>query len=211
MTKPNQLTPAAIAALASEDYDNFITAATPGGIEAQEAQGQRTFVASQTLPRDHQYNTQEDFESLGFVFGEPVDDLFVSCQFPAGWTKQPTGHSLWSDIVDDKGRKRASVFYKAAFYDRSSFVTLNSRYHISKAPVEGYDKADNMGRRSMWTGKVIDSADGTAIYETELLDASLIKDDRDYYRATDSLSDEAAIWAKENIPMYRDPLAYWNE
>ena len=38
---------------------------------------------------------------------------------------------MWSDLVDDKGRKRTSIFYKAAFYDRSAHIGVNRRYGIS--------------------------------------------------------------------------------
>ena len=40
-----RISPAAIRALAEGDIENFFVAATPGGIEAQEARGQRAFVA----------------------------------------------------------------------------------------------------------------------------------------------------------------------
>jgi len=49
---------AALRALAEGDDENFVVAATPGGIEAQEAQGQRDFVASDTLPLDFNFCTQ---------------------------------------------------------------------------------------------------------------------------------------------------------
>jgi hypothetical protein len=100
---------------------NFLIAATPGGIEAQEAQGQREFVANETLPIDC---PKAELEALGFVFGAPVDDLFVSVQFPTGWEKIATDHSMWSDLVDEAGVTRGSIFYKAAFYDRRAFMRL---------------------------------------------------------------------------------------
>lgn len=38
-------------ALLNRDLENAIVSETPGGIEAQEARGQRDFVASESLPR----------------------------------------------------------------------------------------------------------------------------------------------------------------
>ena len=34
---------------------------------------------------------------------------------------------MWSDLLDDKGVKRGSIFYKAAFYDRSAFLRLKEK------------------------------------------------------------------------------------
>jgi len=49
-------------------------------------------------------------------------------ELPIGWKKRSTGHSMWNDLVDDKGRVRATFFYKAAFYDRDAFINFERRY-----------------------------------------------------------------------------------
>lgn len=112
----------------------------PGGIEASEAAGQRQLVASEVLPVDiTHYRVGEErrdaiqlLESWGFVFGEGVqgDPIFRHAKLPPGWKKEATEHSMWSRIVDEKGRERCSVFYKAAFYDRSATMHVSSRYRI---------------------------------------------------------------------------------
>jgi len=61
---------------------------------------------------------------MGIVFGEKVDDLFTSVTLPEGWHKEATEHAMWSKLIDDQGRERASIFYKAAFYDRSAFMSI---------------------------------------------------------------------------------------
>jgi len=98
----------------------------PGAIEKQEAQGQREFVESTLLPTDFNFCKKEDFEALGFKFGEPVegDPMFCEATLPDGWKKRATDHSMWSEIVDDTGKVRAMIFYKAAFYDRDAFIRL---------------------------------------------------------------------------------------
>lgn len=101
---------------------------TPGFssyIEQQEAQGQRELVESQDLPVDTK-GTDQDFVNLGFVFGEPhkYDPLFRPATLPEGWRREGSDHSMGSYIVDDRGRKRVSIFYKAAFYDRSAHMYL---------------------------------------------------------------------------------------
>lgn len=113
----NTLNPAALDALLKGDLKNYETASRPGGIEAQEKAGQQELVASTNMPKELQPN-QEAFEALGFVFGEPIDEIFVSATLPKGWTRAATDHSMHSDILDETGKARVHVFYKAAFYDR---------------------------------------------------------------------------------------------
>src|SRR6185436_8068032 len=44
--------------------------------------------------------------------------------------KIATDHSMYTDLVDDKGRVRASIFYKAAFYDRKADISFKRRFSI---------------------------------------------------------------------------------
>lgn len=119
------MTPAALKALTSGDLQNFVAATTPGGIEAQERRGQAEQAKSETLPiKGTDGDNRKTFEALGFVFGSKVDALFVNVTFPPGWRKNPTDHSMWTELLDDKGNKRAMIFYKAAFYDRHAEVHL---------------------------------------------------------------------------------------
>lgn len=94
-------------------------------VERQEAQGQRELVTDDTLPVDMNQECKSKLEDAGVVFGDTVagDRLFRLCKLPAGWKKVATDHSMWSDLVDDQGVKRASIFYKAAFYDRRASLT----------------------------------------------------------------------------------------
>lgn len=97
-----------------------------GGIEAQEAQGQRDLVHSETLPTEMSAEAKAALEALGVKFGGGVegDPQFQYAELPAGWKKAPTDHSMWSDLLNEKGEKVAAIFYKAAFYDRSAFLSL---------------------------------------------------------------------------------------
>lgn len=72
---------------------------------------------------------------MGVVFpGEPkgveLDKVLESAILPEGWRMVPTDHGYYTDMVDDKGRRRASCFYKAAFYDRDAFVGTCTRYNV---------------------------------------------------------------------------------
>lgn len=109
--------PAALSALAKGDFENFIVASKPGGIEAQEKAGQGALVASTNMPLELT-PSKEAFEALGFTFGEKIDDVFQHATLPPGWTRAATAHSMHSEIRDETGKVRVGVFYKAAFYDR---------------------------------------------------------------------------------------------
>ncbi len=95
-------------------------------IVASEAAGQRQLVASAVMPT--QTGDRAPYEALGFTFGEPVDGdpLFTHCTLPEGWTKQGSDHNMWSYVIDQYGRRRVAVFYKAAFYDRDAFARLET-------------------------------------------------------------------------------------
>ncbi|MDP3917651.1 MAG: hypothetical protein Q8Q30_00550 [Candidatus Woesebacteria bacterium] len=89
----------------------------------QESAGQQSFVSSDTLPTD--LRGKEVLEAEGVKFLGPVegDDIFQYVELPEGWKKVPTDHSMWSNLVDGAGRIWASIFYKAAFYDRSAHAS----------------------------------------------------------------------------------------
>lgn len=96
-------------------------------IEEQEKRGQQQVVNSDRLPTQLQ-SPRSDFADLGFVFGDPDprDPMFTSATLPEGWAREGSDHALWSYIVDEHGRRRASIFYKAAYYDRDAFMGLTS-------------------------------------------------------------------------------------
>ena len=99
-----------------------------GAIEVQEAQGQRELVGSTQLPTKISPDDRKAMVEAGVVFGDvtPGDKLFCQATLPSGWVKRATDHSMWSELVDASGKVRASIFYKAAFYDRSAFIRLAS-------------------------------------------------------------------------------------
>jgi hypothetical protein len=111
----------------------------PEAIQASEARGQRELVQSDVLPVDT--NGQDaEFLALGFTFGPVVegDPLFRAATLPAGWKRRAGGHAMWSYIDDERGLERAAIFYKAAFYDRSSHMST-SDVGASAAAAAVYD------------------------------------------------------------------------
>ena len=195
------INPAALSALSKGDFDNFMVAATPGGIEAQEKVGQMALVNSTDMPKDMRPN-QEAFEKVGFTFGGDVDELFVSATLPKGWKRAATNHSMHSDILDEQGRERVSIFYKAAFYDRRAHSYLEPRFIIKwifGGEGEGSDSA--LTDKQMAYG-VFDA--GKEIFRT----GAIAHDDW----GADKINEETVkAWLKKDHPNYTDPTAYWDE
>jgi len=98
----------------------------PASIEASEAAGQRQLVESQVLPVE--CGAHGPYFELGFEFGPGVegDDLFWQATLPSGWKREASSHPMWSYIVDERGVRRVSVFYKAAFYDRKAHMHIDN-------------------------------------------------------------------------------------
>lgn len=112
----------------------MITRSADSFIERQERDGQRQLVNSDRLPAD--CGDRAPWLALGFTLGEPdsSDPLFMPATLPPGWQRQATGHSMGSVIVDTLGRERVSIFYKAAFYDRSAHMSLvGLGWYVTKA------------------------------------------------------------------------------
>ena len=102
--------------------------ATPEAIVASEYAGQRELQTASQLPKYHPDDPKDGkiLTSWGVKFLGPVkgDELFVNVQLPKGWTIKPTTHSMYSDLLDENGYKRASIGYKAAFYDRWANLSI---------------------------------------------------------------------------------------
>lgn len=95
----------------------------PNAIEQQESRGQDGLVESEMLPTD--VRGKDLLEKAGVKFGKPSSDdsLFCEAILPEGWQKVTTEHPRWSKLIDSDSNERASIFYKAAFYDRYAFMT----------------------------------------------------------------------------------------
>lgn len=104
--------------------------AGPGGIERSEKRGQSELVESDVIPTFAsnwgKKSIDAELTALGFVLGDPIpsDPIFRAATLPKGWKKVGSDHSMWSKIVDETGKERCSIFYKAAFYDRTAFITI---------------------------------------------------------------------------------------
>lgn len=167
-----------------------IMAGMPGAIVASEAAGQKELVANETLPTEMGVEREAVTKATGIQFGDPVDDLFVNVTLPDGWSKRATDHSMWSELVDDRGRVRATIFYKAAFYDRRATMHFSRFFTIDG----DYDK-----------GEVhVVNTSGDLVKDFGSADRTVSSDG--YY----ALCDEAQAWLDKNHPENGGSFAYWD-
>ena len=172
-----------------------------GAILAQGAAGQSSLVNSDTLPSEMSPQTRKALEVAGVIFGDivPGDPLFVFVQLPVGWHKESTDHSLHSNLLDEQGRKRASIMYKAAFYDRHASMTVVSRFSVRRDFEAGDDVV---------VCYVDDS--GKEAYRSDPVPFEGGKYGEDSRRATDEAEEACQNWLSENgYPEWRDPMKYW--
>lgn len=172
------------------------------GIEAQEARGQRQLVESTSFPTKGRQDAE--LIAMGFELGEPYSDdlMFRDAKLPAGWKKKASDHSMWSYIVDDQGRRRVAIFYKAAFYDRNARYHLEQRFVISK----NYELPRSAEKEEI-QHQVKDA--GKAIYQT----ATISHEGNDWKERKaieEKQKAECEAWLDENYPGHGDLVGDWS-
>lgn len=169
-------------------------------IMAAEEGGQQGFVGSDLLPVDSRPPLGELAAALdGFeVLGPCRDDpLFVHVRLPKGWQRKAAEHAMWNDLVDEAGRRRAMIFFKASFYDRSAFMAWSTRFTIERR------KAGRTGEgfNALVVLEVIDAVTGEALWGGQA-DAGSDSAER-------RMRQEAEAWLDRKRPGWREPAAYW--
>jgi hypothetical protein len=182
-----------------------------GTIERAEARGQADLVKSADFPRKMMGVCKEQVAAgTGIVFGENVNDLFVSVTLPDGWKLVATDHNMWSDLVDNKGRKRASVFYKAAVYDRDAFARFNKYYNVKNtyhnaAGVPQYTK-DGAGLNKAFSGEALITV------TLEDADGGVLRSMGPFKMGREPDDAGVVMW-KDHLVQFPDsdnPFAYWS-
>lgn len=182
-------------------------------IEAQEARGQRELAAAAAtgnaqLPTRSQW---DELEKAGIKRLGPVDgdDLFQRAELPAGWSIKQTDHSMWSNLLDDKDRKRARIFYKAAFYDRRATLHLDARFKIENYEHPDYEKI------AMSTVK----DGGEVVFTSDRIEMLTDADRYGYHdketgvetpSKRDVAQKQCEAWLAEHYPDWRSTSAYWD-
>ena len=182
----------------------WLMGGNPNAIEAQEAQGQVELVESSQLPSKvnspRGINREEQYALMGIkVLGKTNgDEYFFDVELPKGWKKKATDHSMWSDLLDDKNRVRATIFYKAAFYDRDAFINFNRCLSIDiDFSVEGYISY-----------LVKNNSTGEILLQTDKLkkDYSI----EGYFKLDEALRKECEDFLNNEFPEHENINAYWD-
>jgi hypothetical protein len=187
----------------------------------QEKRGQREFVAAAgaRLPATGTVNDDSNcwfdkmsmadyWKSCGVVIGPVVegDPIWVEATLPDGWKIEGTDHSMWSALVDRKGRHRARIFYKAASYDREAFVQAVHRYSAST------ERQEERNRDSPSFAIVRDG-------ESEIHRLGPFSDDAEWTSGTGCRTAKSGYmhaleagkeWLNENKPGWDSITAYWD-
>lgn len=185
----------------------FLLTAPAGGIEAQEAQWQRELEQSDTLPttigRYDAFDSKAILVDAGVEFLGPVPDdpIFQFVRLPKGWKKRATEHAMWSDLLDEQGRVRAAIFYKAAFYDRRAHMTLLSRFTVRR----DYDREDVENKA---VAMAFDMATGKAVMT--IVSGTLPDDGQEKYEVSKRVVAEVVAWLDAKYPEWKNPGKYWD-
>jgi len=150
--------------------------------------------------------TKQQYERMGITIVEEYDDLFWNVTLPEGWEIKATDHSMWNNLFDDKGRKRADFFYKAAFYDRDAFINFSTRFHAGVDHVADPGSDYEIWKNSDYQGTVKDGEEVIFSTERVAVTGSLDGDDE----VQDTLRGQLEKYMKENYPNYTDIHAYWD-
>lgn len=196
--------------------DHWLLGGNPRAIEAQEEAGQQELARASQLPakinNPRAIDAKAAYERMGIlvypfsekiarIFKEQVkkidnDPIFVSVILPSGWKIEPTDHSMWSNLKDGGGRIRASVFYKAAFYDRDAFSNLICRYEANTAFVDLSPDAKGYDQYAF----VVDNSTGEELFKTPAFAS---------YDEGRPFRQQAQDFIAANFPDHADFAAYW--
>lgn len=170
------------------------TGSASEGLETVQNAEQDRARSSCQLPRK-MYPSKEVFEAFGFTFKDIDDPILYQASLPEGWLlKKENGY--WTNLIDEKGRKRGNFFYKGAFYDRNGSMKLFQRFSIKEEATIP----------EKWEGPYIISvkdSDGNTIFTAGKCD-KLFSDEYN------KLIDQAKEFLHTNYPNWEDPTKYWN-
>lgn len=149
--------------------------------------------------------TRVQYEKMGIKIIDTYDDLFWNVQLPDGWEIRATDHTMWNELIDNKGKKRATFFYKAAFYDRDAFTNFQTRFQVGVDHTADPSSDYEVWCKSDYIGTVKDGEE--IIYKTDLVAATGDYSEDDKVKKV--LWDELEDYMSKNYPDYKDINAYW--
>lgn len=193
--------------------------------------GQNDIKMSEQIPK----GDNKELASIGIIVTGPAsqnDNILVNATLPKGWTKKSTNHYMYTDILDEKGRKRASCMYKAAFHDRDGRTTVLQRFsagytndswldpELSKTVVPSIsDSNGNVVWRGNYIPDVSEWREGPHIeYPKNRSDSYGDTEERHFYSSSDHARHISIEVLRQFCPLYFDDTKkgkshtlYWNK
>jgi hypothetical protein len=166
---------------------------------------ERSFAGGNTLPiqsSNYGFDGKEILEKAGVKFAGivPGKPLFQYVELPGGWKIVDTERPMWRFLLDEKGRKRAEIYFKAALADVGTHFRVVPRFSAS------CDRS-LLEEKGIATGVVYDG--GKEIYRTAPIEQDMSVADA-YGSLSDMAETEAEIWLMEHYPEWQDYSAYWD-
>lgn len=176
-----------------------------GGPDALDRQTQGDMQAMSLLPPPKD-DDRELFQKMGIKFGESANKLLLKCTLPNGWSVKRTDHHLYSNVIDERGMKRAMIMVHTM--DRDSWIRPLTRFNADYVVDEWLE-------------------DGETVYIPAITESGaqrwrglgIKKEATDERRRQDASGDHMAVYelardvAKSKLdslaPNWLDPLAYW--
>lgn len=174
-----------------------LVATPPAGVD------QKALVSSHHLPREIDSLEPITWEELSVRWGMKVlgslKANFFAVQMPPGWYLQGGGEeSLWSYLLDDRGRERATIYYQPNFSDRSAILYLSRRYSVFSHYLDPTDT----------TVRIISARDGRRIFHEF---GRVVADHAGYFKEVTRIEECGKLWMDTHFPQWQDPFAYWDE
>ena len=155
-------------------------------------------------------------EILGFKKIKYEGSL-IFCEFPKGWKYEQTSNSeMFIYLLDNKNRKRASVFFNVFYAEKelfskkvkvknfSTFINWLPRFML---------RIREQDDKSTFIGEIVDNQENKIIYKTipkklniEVSDSKIIK--KQLY---DSLEYECKEFLNLHYPNFNNILEYWDD
>ena len=177
------------------DHADMLLSLVTGSTDAVSRRVKDSLQATGELPHADK-KTDEQLAALGFEF--PQDGqvsrprLFRAAKLPEGWKIVPTGHYMYSDLVDPQGRKRGQIGVKTS--------DNWSSFHLVRRFTPSYTWDDPSDRHGSVVACISDS-NGREVWRGQ--------------RFLSSQSDQAREVALKKLaelaPNYNDVMAYWDE
>lgn len=154
------------------------------------------------LPSDMRFGMRSILEAAGGRIIPVFNPIprYVRVELPSGWRVIPTNDYKWTNLVDEKGRKRGEIYCMPTFNLPDTYIQACCRYTIV------FVRADlNMSQ------SISQVKDCEQVLFTSQPFTFKLHDVESSLSAQHKAGSQSVNWLNEHFPNWRDPSAYWNE